>query len=54
MNKENLKKVSVEVSNECWKKLKITSIQKEITLAACVRDILEKSVSKKVFEEVQN
>ena len=48
---EILKKISVEVSNDCWKKIKIISIQKEQTLQESVRDILEKSVSKKVLEE---
>ena len=52
MSKEELKKVGTEVSNECLKKLKIIAIQKEITLAECVRDILERSVSKKTFEDV--
>lgn len=47
MTKEELKNISVGVTNECWKKLKILSIQKEITLAECVKDILEKSVSRK-------
>ena len=54
MSKEEiLKKISVEVSNDCWKKIKIISIQKEQTLQEAVRDILEKSVSKKVLEEVR-
>lgn len=52
MSKEVAKKVSVEVSNECWKKLKIISIQKEITLQELVKDILDRSVSKKnILEE---
>ena len=52
MSKEELKKVSAEVSNECLKKLKITAIQKEITLGEYIREVLEKSVSKKVFEDM--
>jgi hypothetical protein len=52
MSKEELKKVTTEVSNECLKKLKIISIQKEITLAQYIRDVLERSVSKKNFAEV--
>lgn len=49
---EILKKVSTEVSHDCLKKLKITAIQKEITLAELVRDILERSMSKKQIEEM--
>jgi hypothetical protein len=48
--KDDLKKVATEVSKECLKKLKIVSIQKEISLADCVRDILERSVKNKSFE----
>jgi hypothetical protein len=50
MSQEELKKVGTEVSNECLKKLKILAIQREVTLAAQVREILERSVSKKTFE----
>jgi len=50
MKEEELKKLTVEISNECWKKIKILSIQKEISLSEQVRDILEKSVSKKVID----
>lgn len=52
MSKDELRKINVEVSNECWKKLKIISIQKEISLSECVKDILEKSVSRKTIEEM--
>jgi len=45
-----LKKLSVEIGNECWKKLKILSIQKEIRIIDVVSDILEKSVSGKKFD----
>lgn len=50
MSKEELKKVATEVSKECLKKLKIISIQKEITLSAYIKEVLERSVSKKSFE----
>ncbi len=53
MSKDELKKLNVLVSNECWKKLKILSIQKEISLAECVKDILERSVGRKQIEEVR-
>ena len=52
MKIENIKKVYAEISNECNKKLRILAIQKEISLGECIREILERSVSKKVFEEV--
>jgi hypothetical protein len=50
---EEVKKViSVEVSNDCWKKLKILSIQKEISLPTLVVNVLEKSVSKSNVLEI--
>jgi hypothetical protein len=46
MNKNNdvvsLRKLSIEVSNECWIELKVGSIRKEISLGKYVADILEK------------
>ncbi len=53
MLEKDLKKVTVEVSNDCWKKLKILSIQKEISLTQCVRDLLERSMGKKNINEIQ-
>ena len=50
MSKEESKSISTEVSKEVWKKLKIVSVQKEISLPALVKDILERSVSKKSIE----
>lgn len=50
---EELHKVGTEVSLECLKKLKILAIQQELTLREKVRDILERSVSKKTFEIVE-
>lgn len=47
MSKKELKKISVEVTNECWKKLKIASVQKETTLQQLVKEILEKNASKR-------
>jgi predicted DNA-binding ribbon-helix-helix protein len=46
MSKE-VKNISVEVSNECWKCLKMISISREISLQQLVREILEKSAAKK-------
>lgn len=56
MTKEELKKISSEVSNDCLKKLKIIAIEKEISLSQHVRNILEKSVASKKFsnEEVNS
>ena len=50
---EELKKVGTEVSNECLKKLKILAIQQEVALHEKVREILERAVSKKHFEVVE-
>ena len=51
MSNINIKKISVEVSNDCWKKLKIISIQKEISLQELTKDILEKCATKKTIQE---
>lgn len=47
-NAENssLRKLTVVVSNECWKELKILSIRKEISLGEFVMEILEKYAGK--------
>ena len=45
------KNISIEVSKECWKRLKILSIQKDISLPELVKDILEK-FPRKTQEEV--
>ena len=50
MAKGNTKNINIEVSHECWKKLKMLSIDKESTLQDVVREILEKSASKKVLQ----
>jgi hypothetical protein len=47
------KKVTVEVSNDTWKKLKILSLQKDITLHQVAKDILDRAVSKKNLLEVE-
>lgn len=49
---KNTKNINIEISCECWKKLKIISINKDMTLQDVVKEILERSVSKKVFDEV--
>lgn len=50
MSKEIVKGIPTEVSKECWKKLKIISIQKEISLSQLVREVLEKFVLGKKVE----
>jgi hypothetical protein len=42
------KNINIEVGHECWKKLKIISIDKEITLQEVVRSILERATDKKI------
>jgi len=41
------KNINIEVNIDCWKKLKIISISKDMTLQDVVKDILERSVAKK-------
>ena len=55
MKQEN-KKINVEISYECWKKLKMMSIDKDITLQEVIKNVLDKFVGKKVstVEEVTN
>jgi hypothetical protein len=51
------KNISVEVTYDLWKKLKIVSIQKETSLQEVVKGILERSIVNKktdttIYEEV--
>jgi hypothetical protein len=46
MSKEFLQKINVSVTKECWKKLKILSVQNEIKLPEQVKIILERSVAR--------
>lgn len=52
MSKDNekLKLVSTYISKESWKKLKILSVQKDLSFSQCVREVLEKCVSNKKME----
>jgi predicted DNA-binding ribbon-helix-helix protein len=54
MSKEELKKVYAEVTNDVWKKLKILSVQKELSLPQLVKDILDRTVSKKNLLEQED
>jgi macrodomain Ter protein organizer (MatP/YcbG family) len=53
MGKEELKSISVEVSKDVWKKLKILCIQEEVSLPDKVKTILERAVHKKHFETIE-
>ena len=44
---KDTKNINIEVSIDCWKKLKIMSISKDMTLQDVVRELLDKSISKK-------
>lgn len=44
--RKNTKNINIEISMECWKKLKIISISKDMTLQDVVIDMLEKGVSR--------
>ena len=46
MSNEN-KKVTAEVSHECWKGLKLLAVQKEVSLQRIVQEVLERCMSKK-------
>lgn len=48
------KDVKCTVTNEVWKKLKILSVMKEISLPELVNQVLETFVSKKKFEGEEN
>lgn len=47
MNKEE-KKVTTSVSLECWTELKVLAVRKRVSLQDIVKDILEKSMQKKI------
>jgi len=42
-----VKSITIEISIQTWKKLKIKSIEKDISLSLHVKDILERSVARK-------
>lgn len=52
MSKEE-KKVTTSVSLECWTELKVLAVRKRVSLQEVVKDILERSMSKKI-KEVDN
>lgn len=52
MAKAESKNINIEVSYETWKRLKIVSIEKDITMQDVVREVLDKFVSKKGKQEI--
>ena len=48
--RKDIKNINIEISKEVWTKLKLISVSKDMTLQDVVREILDKSVSKKVIE----
>ena len=44
---KDTKNINIEISHDFWKKLKIMSIDRDISLQDVVRDILEKASNKK-------
>jgi predicted DNA-binding ribbon-helix-helix protein len=47
MSKED-KKVTTSVSLECWTELKVLAVRKRVSLQEVVKDILERSMQKKI------
>jgi hypothetical protein len=53
-NKKVEKDVKCVVTNEVWKKLKILSVMKEISLPELVTQVLESFVAKKKFDSEES
>lgn len=53
MSIDNVKKISVEVSIDCWKVLKKTSIDKDIHLVKLIREILESCTKGKKYKVIE-
>lgn len=47
MSKDD-KKVTTSISLECWTELKVLAVRKRVSLQEVVKDILEKSMSKRI------
>lgn len=43
-------KVTASVSLECWTELKVLAVRKRVALQDIVREVLERSMSKKIKE----
>lgn len=48
MQKDEYKKITAEVTKECWKALKVLAVQKELALHAVVAEVLERSMKKHI------
>lgn len=48
------KKITASISHECWKALKVLAVQKEVSLQVVVREVLEKSMNKKIRDTNNN
>lgn len=51
---KDTKNINIEILMETWKKLKIIALTKDISLQDVVREILDKAVSKKRLEDIDN
>jgi hypothetical protein len=49
----NMKNISTTISNNCWKALKVISIQQEIPLIEVARNTLEKAMGTRSKSEVK-
>lgn len=49
---KDTKNINIEISYECWKKLKILSISRDNTLQDVIRDVLDKGLSKSKFPDI--
>ena len=52
MKDKNIKNINVDVSYELWKKIKILSVQRDVTFKEQVVQLLERSVSNKKIETI--
>ncbi len=47
INKMNPKKITAEVTHDCWKQLKLLAVQKDTSLQKVIAEILEKVTNRK-------
>lgn len=53
MSKEEIRSIKVEMSKESWKRIKILSIQNELSMTEQVKVILENSVKNKKYNKLE-
>jgi hypothetical protein len=51
MKDNSLKKIITNISKECWKKIKIMSIEKELSFADTVKELLEEKTQSKEIKK---